>query len=145
MKKLLLILFLLSIFSSCSHRRTAADTIELGKSTVQYNLSPDLLANDTNRQKWVQDSCGCLRLRTLQLAESLIEEYDVLHRSKDNFISVFGEPNNVKTMQDKAILSYYIESVCYDGLFVESGDKAWIDFEFRNDTLISIPDVFYIE
>ncbi|MBP5614032.1 MAG: hypothetical protein J6X35_07830, partial [Bacteroidales bacterium] len=75
MKKLLLILFLLSIFSSCSQRRTAADTIELGKSMVQYNLSPDLLANDTNRQKWVQDSCGCLRLRTLQLAESLIEEY----------------------------------------------------------------------
>lgn len=97
--------------------------------------STEFITLDTNRQKWLKDSTGCLYLRSLELADQLIKNYDLFHKSKSEFILVFGKPNDINNTQDKLYLIYYIKSVCYEGMLIENADKSWIDFIIINDTL----------
>ena len=94
-----------------------------------------ILTIDTNKQKWIQDSLGCVQLRTLELADSLIEKYDLLHKSTREFLLVFGKPNEILSTKEKLYLRYYMESECEKGLLIEDADKSWIDFVFIHDTL----------
>lgn len=101
------------------------------------NSLSNTLNIDTNKQKWIQDTNGCIHLRTPELADSLIEKYDLLHKSKSDFLSVFGKPNEILNTKEKTYWRYYIESVCENEILIEEADKSWIDFVFIHDTLIN--------
>ncbi len=109
------------------------------------NIVLDSLEKDSDRQTWIKDSLGCLHLRNLKLCNKLIKRYNLLNRSKKDFTIVFGAPNRIKARQDKCILIYYINSLCYNGMIVDGSDKTYIELYFRQDTLIEIPSFITIE
>jgi hypothetical protein len=94
---------------------------------------------------WKKDSVGCLHLRTLELADSLIIVNNLLSKSTDEFIKVFGISNKKKEYDNKVVLVYYMDSVCKDGLLIKNADKCWVEFIFKNNKLTEIPTGYFIE
>lgn len=107
--------------------------------TGQNPFYSDSLSKDSIRGKWIQDTLGCKHMRTLGMAVSLIKKYDLLHKSKENFLLVFGYPNEIQNTQSSLYLIYYLESVCENDTLIVDSDKSWVEFVFINDTLTAIP------
>lgn len=96
--------------------------------------------------EWIIDSCGCLGLRSIEMAESLIVEYELLNKSIVDFKKVFGEPNEMQIKNDKVYLVYYFNSMCNaDNKIIDGADRCWMDFVFENNLLIEIPKYYMIE
>ena len=78
-----------------------------------------------NLNDWKRDSLGCLRLRSLELARTMIEKNDLLGKSTEEFINYFGKPNEITKKDQEAFFVYYIEIRCKDDTFViEEADKC---------------------
>ena len=60
---------------------------------------------------WKKDQNGCLKLRTEKLAIELIAKHNLNHSSKEKFITVFGEPNEKKLINDAEVLVYYFDTL----------------------------------
>lgn len=134
MKNALLIIMLSCAINSCN--------IENGHLMREKEqcIKPDNIHN------WRIDSCGCLGLRSLELAGSLIEENDLLNKSAEEFESVFGRPNKKKTLNDMVYLVYYLNSVCDENNRPRKGaDRCWVEFVFQNNRLTEIPQYYTIE
>lgn len=115
MKKhtILVIIAILILLTCLLYKPLHNMTIENDNSmNNKTNSLSNTLNIDTNKQKWIQDTNGCIHLRTPELADSLIEKYDLLHKSKSDFLSVFGKPNEILNTKEKTYWRYYIESVC---------------------------------
>ena len=78
-------------------------------------------------------------MRSPQLADSLIDGYDLFHKSKKEVLAVFGSPNEVEYSHDKLYMYYYFESVCEGGKPIEGADRSWIELIIVNDTLSEMP------
>lgn len=122
------------LFPSCQNSR---------KETIHNFTESKDIPMKTN--DWKRDKEGCLRLRSLGLAEELINKNDLLNKSKEKFLSVFGEPNDMIEDESISKLIYYIENVCKEGVPIRNADRCWIQFDFYNDELIQIPKVFACE
>lgn len=129
-----ILILLTCLFYKPLHNMTIENDNSMNNKT---NSLSNTLNIDTNKQKWIQDTNGCIHLRTPELADSLIEKYDLLHKSKSDFLSVFGKPNEILKTKEKTYWRYYIESVCENEILIEEADKSWIDFVFIHDTLIN--------
>lgn len=64
---------------------------------------------------WKKDSVGCLHLRTLELADSLIIANNLLGKPSNEFIIVFGKPNRIVEDNTKKFFVYYIKTFCRNG------------------------------
>lgn len=134
MKNYFLIILLSSAINSCT-----IDNGHLMREKEQC-IRPD------NIHDWRIDSCGCLGLRSLELAGSLIEENDLLNKSAEEFESVFGMPNKRKTQNNVIYLVYYLNSVCDDNNQPrKNADRCWVEFVFQDNRLIEIPQYYTIE
>lgn len=131
---LVFILFLFS-FKNCNNDTNNEDN----------KFEPQINHLTTIENDWKRDEYGCLRLRTLELANELINKYNLLNSSTDSFKSVFGEPHKTYINKNKLTYIYIIEAYCIDGSPVYDSDVCWIQFEFINNKLIDIPDVFACE
>jgi len=94
--------------------------------------------------KWTTDSIGCY-FRTLELADSLIITNDLLGKSSNEFIKIFGEPNKIVKRDTKKFLIYYMNTFCRNGKLIDGADKSWVEFDFENDKLMIIPRDYAIE
>ena len=100
MKKLLLFLLVFIFFASCSHRRTAADTIELGKSTVQYNSVNEYLEakpGDIDTTFWIKFMFfnNPYNLDTNNII-SIYVNYELVYRGAFNtYLDLCGNPEKI--------------------------------------------------
>ena len=134
MRMVLLLLMLYPFFNSCS-----VNTCQMKKDRL-YNITED------NKEDWRIDSCGCLGLRSIALAKSLIEDYGLEGNSREEFEKVFGKPNVWRTEQTQIVLVYYFNSICDDDNRPRKGaDKCWMEFVFENNQLKEIPKYYSIE
>jgi hypothetical protein len=99
----------------------------------------------TQDNDWKKDSVGCWHLRTLELADSLVSVNNLLAKSTDEFINVFGIPNKKKEYNNKIVFIYYLYSVCKEEKLVENADKCWVEFIFKDNKLTKIPTDYFIE
>jgi len=107
--------------------------------------STDTVPDDKDIQKWLIDSLGCRHIRTLDLADSLVNRYGLLSKCKRDFLLVFGPPNDIDSVQNRLVLIYYINSVCRSDMIIDKADKCWINFVFEDDTLVSSPTFYVVE
>ena len=92
------------------------------------------------------DSINCLHLRTLELAlADLITTNNLLGKSTNEFIKVFGKPNRITEDNAEKHLIYYAKSFCEADKFTKGADRAWAQFDFKNDTLTIIHPIFCFE
>jgi len=136
--KYLTLIPLLSILSSCFCQNKKNND----ENNDEMKIPIIIKMQDNN---WKKDSLGCLCLRTLELADSLIVANKLLEKSISEFIDVFGEPNEVIERNTKKSLIYYMDTFCKDGKLIEDIDKSWVIFDFENNILIEIPTDRYIE
>ncbi|GIV45094.1 MAG: hypothetical protein KatS3mg035_2222 [Bacteroidia bacterium] len=85
---------------------------------------------------WQKDKEGCLKLRTKVLAEKLIIEHELYEKGKNDFLKIFGQPNEIRQNEKQLILIYYFDTVCQDGRIQKNGDKCYANFYFNNNKLI---------
>lgn len=97
-------------------------------------------------EDWKTDSCGCMGVRSIALAKSMIEEADLVNHSIVEFEKVFGKPNEMRTDIDQIVLIYYFNSICdNDNRPRKGSDKCWLEFVFKNNQLQEIPKYYSIE
>lgn len=87
---------------------------------------------------WGKDRDGCMKLRSKELAKKLIKEYQLMHKTKSDFINVFKEPNSLKKDGDKTVvLTYYFDAICDNDKIIEGSDRCYANFYFTNDKFLS--------
>ena len=86
-----------------------------------------------NINDWKKDQNGCLKLRTENLAIELIAKHNLNLSSKEKFITVFGEPNEKKLINDTEVLVYYFDTLCD----AQEQDKCYAEFYFKRGLLTS--------
>lgn len=134
MENKLLFLLIFSFLLYCCQNKKSNDNTE-NKTETENIVIIDNYDND-----WQKDYEGCLNLRTLQYAKILIEDNNLLGKSTNEFINVFGKPNKIEEYDNKVYLIYFMHSVCEEGKKVEGADECWVDFYFENDKLTEIPN-----
>lgn len=140
MKLLIFALSVILFFSACNNNGTNGIRMQNGQCEKQGN------GNMTNESNWRIDTCGCLGYRSLETAQTLIDEFDLLDKNIDEFESVFGIPNEKGYHGKKIVLSYYLQSVCdSNNKLVENADRCWVDFIFVDNRLKEIPKYYKIE
>jgi hypothetical protein len=77
--------------------------------------------------EWKKDSLGCLKLRSKEKAEMIMEllKKDVVTVQK--LYSSFGVPNEEKRNNSNLILTYYFDCICKKGELVENSDKCYFN------------------
>ena len=89
--------------------------------------------NEVIINDWKKDQNGCLKLRTEKLAIELIAKHNLNDSSKEKFITVFGEPNEKKLINDTEVLVYYFDTLCD----AQEQDKCYAEFYFKRGLLTS--------
>lgn len=138
MKKSFLVLVALSLFLSCNHAGKTAAEVEKVDTIVEDSW-------DYPEVRWRSDSLGCNGIRLKISEAAIIEHYSLLNKSSADFCEVFGKPNKREPHYEKAnveYLIYYLDTRCEGDSVNERADKAYITFEFVNDTLLEIPLVY---
>lgn len=134
MSMLFIILMYCQTFSSCE-----VCTYQL-KNDKSNNVIEDI------GEDWRIDSCGCMGLRSIAMAKSMIEESDLVNHSIEEFEKVFGKPNERRTDVDQVVLIYYFNSICdNDNRPRKGADKCWLEFVFKNNQLQEIPKYYSVE
>lgn len=91
---------------------------------------------DTLIKKWQSDSLGCQKLRTKDVAETIIDSLKLNSASEVEFLKVFGKPNTENEREGSKILGYYFDAICRDGKFIDSADYCIAEFSFVQNKLI---------
>lgn len=131
-------LFVVALYLFCylqKERCVGADDNSIMNHYYEY----ETIKNENNRQRWINDTFGCWCMKSPQLADSLVYEYDLLHKSKKEVLTILGNPDEVEHSHNKLYLYYYFESVCERGQLIEGADKSRIEFVIVNDTLSEMP------
>lgn len=116
------------------------------KNVPHYDNLNDCQFKDSNPDNpWKRDSCGCLHMRTYEMAWQMVEDNNLLNCSIKEFVYHFGSPNFIQTSNTRKFLSYYLDSPCTNANKLIAGSRCWITFEFKNDTLTEFPKVVSIE
>jgi len=92
-------------------------------------------SNEEVTNDWKKDKVGCLKLRTEQLATTLIKNNQLVNATKERFLKVFGSPNETQDREGKEVLIYYFDTVCVDGKLKQAGDKCYANFYFVGNSL----------
>lgn len=88
-------------------------------------------------KKWQSDSLGCQKLRTKQVAETIIDSLQLGGTTKvEFFLKVFGTPNTENEREGSKIIGYYFDAICREGKFIDSADYCVAEFTFKQDKLI---------
>lgn len=119
-KDKLIAIILLLVFLGCNESK-----MEERKSSEKQ-----LVGNYINN--WIKDTQGCLKLRSRELADSLIRAHNLESKSIDEFKLVLGLPNEVEVIDKQNILIYYFDCACKDSLILENSDKCYAKFYFEN-------------
>lgn len=133
---------MLCTFLSCQNAKHQYSVAQ-GDSIVMSNID-----DKTNKYEdiWKRDSCGCLKQRTAQMADSIITNNKLVGKDTLAFIKHMGKYNKKQKTQDGFVLIYYIKSICINGVIDQNADKSWIMFDFNHDgKLKRIPKAIAIE
>ncbi len=97
-------------------------------------------------ETWKNDSCGCLKKRTFEMADSIISKSHLIGQPIENVRFLLGKENNIVKEANGTIHLYYlINSIC-DSNGIVVGDKSSIELIFNPDgILIEFPDWIQIE
>lgn len=87
---------------------------------------------------WSRDKEGCLGLRNKALADSLINQYQLMGKSEDIFLKVFKSPNDTEHVDNNEILVYYWGGVCESHKLIMGGDKCYAKFHFKAGCFASV-------
>ena len=132
----------LCAFLSCQNTKRQHSMVQ-GDSTVVSNTDDKVSMYE---DVWKRDSCGCLKLRTAQMADSIIINNNLVGRDTLVFIEHMGNYNKKQKKQDGFVLIYYIKSICINNVIDENADNSWIMFDFNHDgKLKGIPETIAIE
>jgi hypothetical protein len=78
-------------------------------------------------EDWKIDSLGCLGYRNKEKAYYLLDSLDLMNKSKDFVFEKIGTPNNIKKNENTEIFKYYFNTLCRDGVFIDSADYCWFE------------------
>ena len=113
------------------------DSLVVSNKDAKTNMYEDI---------WKRDSCGCLKMRTAQMADSIITNNNLIGKDTLAFIAHMGKYNKKENNIEGFVLVYYIKSICLDGAIDDNADKSWIRFAFNRDgKLKKIPEEIVIE
>ena len=132
----------LCTFMSCQRAKdrfpiTHIDSLVISNIDAKTNMYEDI---------WKRDSCGCLKMRTTQMADSIITNNGLVAKDTLAFIAHMGKYNKKENNQEGFVLIYYIKSICLDGAIDDNADKSWIRFPFNRDgKLMRIPQEIVVE
>lgn len=133
---------ILCTFLSCQntqHQPSVAkgNTIVMSRVDDKINLYENI---------WKIDSCGCLKLRTALMADSIITNNNLVGNDTLAFMKHMGKYNQKQKTQDGFVLIYYIKTLCINNVIDENADKSWIMFDFNHEgKLKRIPKAIAIE
>ena len=132
----------LCAFLSCQNAKHQYSVAQ-GDSIVMSNIDDEI---NMSEDIWKRDSCGCLKQRTAQMADSIITKNHLVGKDTLAFIEHMGQYNKKQKTQDGFALIYYIKSICINNEIDENADKSWIMFDFNLDgKLKRIPEAIAIE
>ncbi len=93
-------------------------------------------------EEWKKDSCGCLKIRSVNLFKNIFTDYDLLNKNRNNIVSLIGNPNEKETHlrngEKFETFYYYINVICINGKPIQDSDKCYVQLNFKNDTLKAI-------
>lgn len=92
----------------------------------------------TDSEIWKRDSCGCLGVRTEDMATKIIKENNLLNKSIREFEKHFGSPNHTRYYDSIVIFEYYINSICDNEKIRNGSDRCCIEFLFESNRLKEI-------
>lgn len=97
-------------------------------------------------ETWKNDSCGCLKKRTVEMADSIVSEFHLIGQSIEKVRFFLGKENRIVKESNGTIhLYYFINSIC-DSNGIVVGDKSSIELIFSSDgELIEFPDWIQVE
>ena len=111
----------------------------------KYMTDENLEANEYE-QIWKEDSCGCLKKRTPEIAERIILDFDLLGKDTTTFLNHFGPYNEKYVVKKGTVFIYYLTAGCLNGKLDEQADKSWIIFVFDKDAVLKeIPNTIGVE
>lgn len=103
----------------------------------QDTHSKKMVIEQNEMNEWKQDENGCLKIRSMILAEKLVSENALRNKTKKDFVKIFGEPNQTENLLEESILIYFFDCVCQNNVPINGGDKCYAKFYFEQDRLNS--------
>lgn len=130
---MILLKVIFTLLVSCSGNGNSGSLHSSQKEILQPSKELKVLI-----RKWQSDSLGCEKLRTKQISETIIDSLKLQSKTEAEFLKVFGTPNAENEREGNKILSYYFDSICREGKFIDSADYCIAEFTFKANKLISI-------
>jgi hypothetical protein len=113
-------------FQSCSYQQknnnNDIDSVSQSDSINSKDYYPEKI--------WKSDSLGCMGKRNISLARSIIEQHSLLGKTKNQFCSLFGNPNEIIKSENQIDLIYYIETMCNNNIGKGRG-HLWSNLKVR--------------
>jgi hypothetical protein len=128
-------LFLFSILACDSASNDDAGKAKLASDNNDVVKLQTIVNNDSLLIAWRKDSLGCLKLRSYESIQVLVEKYDLTKKYPQEIINLIGKPNKEFIEGKKKILTYYYNTCCKDGILDKECDYSWIDFSFTDSTI----------
>jgi len=87
---------------------------------------------------WAADAAGCSNFRSQEIAEKLVADNHLMHRSKKEFLEVFHLPNDTYSISSATTLKYYVGCLCQNNKQIPNSDRCWVLFEFKSNKLVDM-------
>lgn len=123
---------------SCNHKN------QEDKNIISQDGGDTTIVDDSwnyPERLWRLDSLGCMGIRRKGdiYIEGIVEHYSLWNKSSAEFCKIFGKPNKRKIYAEEPnieYLIYYLEARCNGDTVDDEADKAYVIFEFVNDSLL---------
>jgi hypothetical protein len=89
-------------------------------------------------EEWRSDSLGCLGHRNKEKAYYLLDSLELISKSKDFVLKKIGIPNYIKTNENEEIFKYYFNTICRNGIFVDTADYCWFEVILESNQVKNI-------
>ena len=121
-------IFSLLLLFACGQRKEP-----ISSKTPLLKSNNDSLMQYSN--DWKKDSLGCLKLRSKEKGEAIINFLRRDSITRRLLYEYLGKSNELHKSKDSTILVYYFDCNCNSGYLVHGSDKCYAKFYLKSDVL----------
>ncbi|HZY36124.1 MAG TPA: hypothetical protein VFE53_05720, partial [Mucilaginibacter sp.] len=81
------------------------------------------------------DTAGCSNFRNKEIATKLVDDNELMNKSREAFLNVFSAPNEAYTTTYGVVLKYYFGTLCNNDKETPYSDKCRANFYFKSNRL----------
>ena len=101
---------------------------------------------DSVLKNWMVDSLGCKGIRTPEMAEIIVNKFDLYKKDKVDVVKYLGLPNKIECKDDICEYIYYFNTTCVgDSILIQESDKCYFSLIIDSGKLIEFPEVYICE